>query len=31
MPELTQLDPSAARDWIARWDRQQEVYLADRE
>jgi SAM-dependent methyltransferase len=31
MPELTELDPSAARDWIARWDRQQEVYLADRE
>ena len=31
MPELTELDPSAARDWIARWDRQQEVYLPDRE
>jgi SAM-dependent methyltransferase len=31
MPELTDLDPTAARDWIARWDRQQEVYLADRE
>ena len=31
MPELTELDPSAARDWIARWDRQQEVYLSDRE
>jgi trans-aconitate methyltransferase len=31
MPELTELDPSAVRDWIARWDRQQEVYLADRE
>jgi SAM-dependent methyltransferase len=31
MPELTELDPAAARDWIARWDRQQEVYLADRE
>ncbi len=31
MPNLTELDPSAARDWIARWDRQQEVYLADRE
>src|SRR5579863_8145343 len=31
MPELTELDPSAARDWIARWDRQQETYLADRE
>lgn len=31
MPELTELDPSAARDWIARWDRQQEVYMPDRE
>lgn len=31
MRELTDLDPSAARDWIARWDRQQEVYLPDRE
>jgi SAM-dependent methyltransferase len=31
MPELTELGPSAARDWIARWDRQQEMYLADRE
>jgi SAM-dependent methyltransferase len=31
MPELTELDPTAARDWIARWDRQQEVYLPDRE
>ena len=31
MPELTELDATAARDWIARWDRQQEVYLADRE
>lgn len=34
MPELTdppELDSAAARDWIARWDRQQEVYLADRE
>ena len=31
MPELTELDPAAARDWIARWDRQQEVYLSDRE
>ena len=31
MPELTELDPAAARDWIARWDRQQEVYLPDRE
>ncbi len=26
-----ELDPAAARDWIARWDRQQEVYLPDRE
>ena len=31
MPELAELDPVAARDWIARWDRQQEVYLPDRE
>ncbi|MGH3169258.1 MAG: class I SAM-dependent methyltransferase [Trebonia sp.] len=34
MPELTDLpglDSAAARDWIARWDRQQEVYLTDRE
>ena len=31
MPELTELDRDAARDWIERWDRQQEVYLADRE
>jgi SAM-dependent methyltransferase len=31
MPELAELDPAAARDWIARWDRQQEVYLPDRE
>ena len=29
--ELTELDPATARDWIARWDRQQEVYLPDRE
>jgi SAM-dependent methyltransferase len=31
MPELTGLDPAAARDWIERWDRQQEVHLPDRE
>ncbi len=31
MPELTELDLAAARDWVTRWDRQQEVYLADRE
>jgi SAM-dependent methyltransferase len=31
MPDLTELDTTAARDWVARWDRQQEVYLADRE
>ena len=31
MPELAELAPEAARDWIARWDRQQEVYLPDRE
>jgi SAM-dependent methyltransferase len=31
MSELTEVDATAARDWVARWDRQQEVYLADRE
>ena len=34
MPELTdlpELDAAAARDWIDRWDRQQEVYMPDRE
>jgi SAM-dependent methyltransferase len=31
MPELTQLDAATARDWVDRWDRQQEIYLADRE
>src|ERR1700722_19417999 len=34
MPELTdlqELDAADARDWIDRWDRQQEVYMADRE
>ena len=31
MPDLAALDPATARDWIARWDRQQEVYLPDRE
>lgn len=40
MPDVTdltdltgppELDAAAARDWIERWDRQQEVYLADRE
>src|ERR1700687_3303565 len=34
MPELTdlqELDAAAARDWIERWDRQQEVYMPDRE
>lgn len=34
MPDLTdrpELSPAAARDRIARWDRQQEVHLADRE
>jgi SAM-dependent methyltransferase len=34
MPERTELpdiSPAAARDWIARWDRQQEAYLPDRE
>jgi SAM-dependent methyltransferase len=31
MPEVAELSPEAARDWITRWDRQQEVYLPDRE
>jgi SAM-dependent methyltransferase len=34
MPELNdrpELDAAAARDWIGRWDRQQEVYMPDRE
>jgi SAM-dependent methyltransferase len=34
MPELTdlqELDAAAARAWIERWDRQQEVYMPDRE
>jgi SAM-dependent methyltransferase len=31
MPDQTELDPAAARDWIDRWDRQQELYLPDRE
>src|SRR5512146_3115975 len=31
MPDSTELAPAAARDWIARWDRQQDVYLPDRE
>jgi SAM-dependent methyltransferase len=31
MSELTELDPTTARHWVDRWDRQQEVYLADRE
>jgi SAM-dependent methyltransferase len=31
VPELTELDAAAAGDWIERWDRQQEVYLPDRE
>jgi SAM-dependent methyltransferase len=31
LTDLPELDQDAARDWIARWDRQQEVYLPDRE
>src|SRR5580692_12515812 len=34
MPELKdrpELDSAAARGWIDRWDRQQEVYMPDRE
>jgi trans-aconitate methyltransferase len=28
---LAELDTATARSWIDRWDRQQEVYMADRE
>lgn len=31
MSPLTELDPATARSWIERWDRQQEVYIANRE
>lgn len=31
VPELKGLDVATARSWIERWDRQQEVYLSDRE
>jgi SAM-dependent methyltransferase len=31
VPELTELDAATAGNWIERWDRQQEVYMADRE
>jgi SAM-dependent methyltransferase len=31
MTDLTELDPAAAREWVARWDQQQERYLSDRE
>jgi len=31
MPDLSELDATTAQAWIERWDRQQEVYLADRE
>jgi SAM-dependent methyltransferase len=31
LTEPTELGPSSARDWIGRWDRQQETYLPDRE
>jgi SAM-dependent methyltransferase len=32
MPDLTEpIDGDTARDWIERWDRQQEVYAAERE
>lgn len=31
MTDLTELDPAAAREWVARWDQQQELYLSDRE
>jgi SAM-dependent methyltransferase len=31
MTDLTEPDPAAAREWVARWDQQQELYLSDRE
>lgn len=31
MGNLTELDATTARAWIERWDRQQEVYLSERE
>jgi SAM-dependent methyltransferase len=31
MAQLTELDAATARSWIGRWERQQEVYLPDRE
>jgi SAM-dependent methyltransferase len=31
LTSLEELDPAVARDWIERWDRQQDVYLANRE
>jgi SAM-dependent methyltransferase len=31
MPDLTELDAITAHAWIERWDRQQEVYLSERE
>jgi SAM-dependent methyltransferase len=31
MTQRTELDPVAARGWIDRWDRQQQVYMATRE
>jgi SAM-dependent methyltransferase len=31
LPEVPEPDPAVARDWIERWDRQQEVYVAERE
>jgi len=31
LTDLQELDAAAARDWIDRWDRQQEVYMPDRE
>jgi SAM-dependent methyltransferase len=31
MTDLTELGPAAAREWVARWDQQQELYVSDRE
>src|SRR5215472_17103150 len=31
MPDLSELDATTAHAWIERWDRQQEVYLSERE
>jgi SAM-dependent methyltransferase len=31
MTDVTELGPAAAREWVTRWDQQQELYHSDRE